>query len=163
MRLLWIHLLNFNEKQNILVPSFDVITVSELQQTNVTATSAVCKDAPPQTNTSIPSYLQYELLELWLFLLNPFQPPLPLHLQLKQWLRIWTEIKGEVCVKQSDCRGASTTSRFWHSCAELVGRPIHLISFFSLEIMFMAMSTLSASYTRRRMFFWSYTCWSGQK
>lgn len=54
--------------------------------------------------------------------------------------------------------GDRPTSRFWHSCAELVGRPIHLISFFSLEMMFMAMRTFSASYTRRRMFFWSYTC-----
>lgn len=51
------------------------------------------------------------------------------------------------------------TSRFWHSWAELVGRPIHLISFFSFEMIFMAMSTLSASYTRRRIFFWSYTCY----
>lgn len=51
------------------------------------------------------------------------------------------------------------TSRFWHSWAEFVGRPIHLISFFSLEMMFIAMSTFSASYTRRRMFFWSYTCY----
>ncbi len=48
------------------------------------------------------------------------------------------------------------TSRFWHSCAELVGSPIHFISFFSLEMMFMAIRTLRASYTRRRMFFWSY-------
>lgn len=37
------------------------------------------------------------------------------------------------------------TSKFWHSWAELVGRPIHLISFFSLEIMFMAIRTFKAS------------------
>lgn len=143
----------FNE--NKIVPLFDVITVSELQQT-VTATKAVCEHPPRSSH----SYLQYELLKLWLFLLNPFQPPLPLHLQLRQWLRIWKEIR---CLEQNDGRCSSSTSRFWHSCAELVGRPIHLISFFSLEMMFMAMSTLSASYTRRRMFFWSYTCWSGHK
>lgn len=59
--------------------------------------------------------------------------------------------------------GDRLTSRFWHSCAELVGRPIHLISFFSLEMMFMAMSTFSASYTRRRMFFWSYTCFENTR
>ena len=55
-------------------------------------------------------------------------------------------------------RADRLTSRFWHSCAELVGSPIQRISFFSLLMMFMAMRTLSASYTRRRMFFWSYCC-----
>jgi hypothetical protein len=30
--------------------------------------------------------------------------------------------------------------------------------FLSLAMMFIAISTLSASYTRRRMFFWSKTC-----
>ena len=37
------------------------------------------------------------------------------------------------------------TSMCWHSCAELVGSPSHLISFFSLEMMFMAISTFRAS------------------
>ena len=36
------------------------------------------------------------------------------------------------------------------------GRPCQEISFLSLVMMSMAMSTLSASYTRRRMFFSSY-------
>lgn len=47
------------------------------------------------------------------------------------------------------------TSMCWHSWAELVGRPIQRISFFSLEMIFIAIKTLRASYTRRRMFFWS--------
>lgn len=51
-----------------------------------------------------------------------------------------------------------SVSSLSHSCLELVGRPIHLISFFSLEMMFIAMRTLRASYTRRLMFFWSYWC-----
>lgn len=40
----------------------------------------------PPLITQVPalkSNLQYELLKLWLFLLNPLQPPLSLHLQLK--------------------------------------------------------------------------------
>ena len=37
------------------------------------------------------------------------------------------------------------TSMCWHSCAELVGSPSHLISFFSLEMMFMAINTFRAS------------------
>lgn len=41
------------------------------------------------------------------------------------------------------------------TCAEFVGSPIQRISFLSFEIMFIAMRTLSASYTRRRIFFWS--------
>lgn len=53
-------------------------------------------------------------------------------------------------------RRCFSVSRAWNSCKELVGRPSHLISFFSFEMMFMAMRTLRASYTRRRMFFWSY-------
>jgi hypothetical protein len=36
------------------------------------------------------------------------------------------------------------------------GKPFQMISFFSFWMMFMAMSTLMASYTRRRMFFSSY-------
>ena len=37
------------------------------------------------------------------------------------------------------------TSRCLHSCAELVGRPTHRISFFSLVIIFIAFKTFSAS------------------
>ena len=59
---------------------------------------------------------------------------------------------------QKHTNGKGLTSRCWHSCKELVGRPIHLISFFSFEMMFIAISTFSASYTRRRMFLWSTAC-----
>mmetsp|Transcript_38118 Transcript_38118/g.75356 ORF Transcript_38118/g.75356 Transcript_38118/m.75356 type:complete len:221 (-) Transcript_38118:275-937(-) len=41
-------------------------------------------------------------------------------------------------------------------CAAFVGSPRQLISFLSFETISMAMSTLRASYTRRRMFFSSY-------
>jgi hypothetical protein len=37
------------------------------------------------------------------------------------------------------------TSRCWHSCAEFVGKPIHLISFFSFDMIFIAIRTLRAS------------------
>lgn len=63
--------------------------------------------------------------------------------------RVWVMIKNyDAKIEMSSPKRPSLsapTSKFWHSCAELVGRPIHLISFFSLEIMFMAISTLSAS------------------
>ena len=54
---------------------------------------------------------------------------------------------------------ALSCSRPLASWTELVGKPSHLISFFSLLIIFMAIRTLRASYTLRLMFFWSY-CWS---
>lgn len=38
----------------------------------------------PPPMKSVHSHLQYELLKLRLFLLNSFQPPLSLHLQLKE-------------------------------------------------------------------------------
>lgn len=47
-------------------------------------------------------------------------------------------------------------SRALHSWSELVGKPSHLISFFSFEMIFIAISTFSASYTLLRIFFWSY-------
>ena len=47
------------------------------------------------------------------------------------------------------------------SCFAVAGKPFHVISFFSFEIMSIAMRTLRASYTRRRMFFSSYA-WSAQ-
>ena len=47
------------------------------------------------------------------------------------------------------------TSIFWHSCDELVGSPIQVISFLSFLIMFIAIRTLRASYTLRLMFLWS--------
>mgnify|MGYP004589743829 CR=1 FL=1 len=43
-----------------------------------------------------------------------------------------------------------------HSWRELVGKPNHLISFFSFEIIFIAIKTFKASYTRLLIFFWSY-------
>lgn len=49
-----------------------------------------------------------------------------------------------------------------HSCNELVGKPNHRISFFSLEIIFIAINTFKASYTRLLIFFWSY-CWNKNK
>ena len=42
------------------------------------------------------------------------------------------------------------------SPSPVAGRPFHMISFLRFAMMFIAMSTLSASYTRRRMFFSSY-------
>lgn len=47
-------------------------------------------------------------------------------------------------------------SKATHSCKELVGKPSHLISFFSLEMIFIAINTFRASYTRLLIFFWSY-------
>ena len=40
------------------------------------------------------------------------------------------------------------------------GRPLHCISFLSLDMISIAMRTLRASYTLRRMFFSSYCCWT---
>ena len=48
------------------------------------------------------------------------------------------------------------TSRRRHSWKLSVGRPTQRISFFSFARMFIAIKTFNASYTRRRMFFWSY-------
>lgn len=45
-----------------------------------------------------------------------------------------------------------------HSWTEFVGSPSQRISFFSFEIIFIAINTFKASYTLRRIFFWSY-CW----
>lgn len=45
-----------------------------------------------------------------------------------------------------------------HSCCEFVGNPNHLISFFSFEMIFIAIKTFKASYTRLLIFFWSYCC-----
>lgn len=53
------------------------------------------------------------------------------------------------------------TSIWWHSWIELVGNPIHLMSFFSLDMIFMAIRTFRASYTRLRMFLWSIDCGIG--
>lgn len=49
----------------------------------------------------------------------------------------------------------SLTSSLAHSLAELVGNPIHRISFFSFAMICIAIRTFSASYTLRRIFFWS--------
>ena len=54
---------------------------------------------------------------------------------------------------------ALSNSNPFASWIEFVGRPNHRISFFSLLIIFMAIKTFKASYTRLRIFFWSY-CWS---
>lgn len=93
------------------------------------------------------------------------RPPVPLFLRW-QWQMSWSGCQGSLSAPRENSAGlkcvCKITSRFWQSWAELVGRPIQWISFFSLEMMFIAISTLRASYTRLRMFFWSYTCWGGR-
>lgn len=75
-----------------------------------------------------------------------------------------TKLLNETCCKISsrNCccllsmrsfRISISASKALHCCAELVGKPIQRISFLSLEMMFIAIRTFSASYTRRRMFF----------
>lgn len=78
-----------------------------------------------------------------------------------------TRLLNDICCKTRSCnccvfclirstRFFRSFSSWTHSWSEFVGRPSHRISFFSFDIIFMAIRTFSASYTLLRMFFWSY-------
>lgn len=80
------------------------------------------------------------------------------------WLFLNTKFRKQTCCVNNSF-SASFLCRSWYrrysisccnasrSCLSAVGKPLQVISFFSLEMMSIAIKTFSASYTRRRMFF----------
>jgi hypothetical protein len=89
-------------------------------------------------------YHNWQLLSLLPLFTTIFHTTCTIHQYLPLLpLFVFTKISTTTHNITSNCR---------HSCSELVGSPIHRISFLSLLIMFIAHKTFSASYTRLLMF-----------